>query len=561
MVLGDPNEFLELLRGAIPYYVIIFLPILIILSPLEPVLGSHEFSVYRVQQYDLQGTTYGCRSSLMNVEARTLHSVVFTRRGVLARITELTAAKYRDIISQMAGGLIILLPEHLNAISAQEKQHILELERTILEEETSVPVYFAIETAEVRQIYKNVENSMNTDGMGSAAEAMMNSISANGFQLVVSASQPKVMSDVQIVNIWGKLPGYGLEEQLPSVVIVAHYDAFGVAPALSYGADSNGSGVVALLELARLFSRLYSSSQTHARYNLIFLLSGAGKFNYQGTKKWIEDSLEATEGGLLQDAAFTICLDAIGSGDELYLHVSKPPKEGSPGWILFQDLKSISKMLSPKIHFEMVHKKINLAEEVLAWEHERFSIRRLPAFTLSHLSSPKLLQRNTILDTRENVDVKQLTQNVKIFAEALARQIYNLSRHGETEVFTDSMKVREEFVAAWFDFITSQARGAQLFLENGRHPLLSALEKTMNDYLKEVKVTITRPDKRDPDFAFYDVHIATVSAYSVKPALFDLFLSLAIAVYLVVFYFALLNFSWLLYGLKKITGQTKVKQG
>lgn len=42
------------------------------------------------------------------------------------------------------------------------------------------------------------------------------------------------------------------------------------------------------------------------------------------------------DGGLLQDAAFTLCLDTIGSGDELYLHVSKPPKEGSPGWMFLQ---------------------------------------------------------------------------------------------------------------------------------------------------------------------------------------------------------------------------------
>lgn len=41
----------------------------------------------------------------------------------------------------------------------------------------------------------------------------------------------------------------------------------------------------------------------------MFLLSGGGKFNYQGTKKWIEDNMEAA--GRLSDydrsSLFSVC--------------------------------------------------------------------------------------------------------------------------------------------------------------------------------------------------------------------------------------------------------------
>lgn len=55
--------------------------------------------------------------------------------------------------------------------------------------------------------------------------------------------------------------------------------------ALSVGSDSNGSGAVALLEIARLFSRLYSNPKTRGKYNLLFGLTSGGPYNYNGTNK------------------------------------------------------------------------------------------------------------------------------------------------------------------------------------------------------------------------------------------------------------------------------------
>lgn len=77
---------------------------------------------------------------------------------------------------------------------------------------------------------------------------------------------------------------------------------------MAFGAESNGSGVAMLLELVRLFSHLFSTSHTHGRTNLLFLLSGGGKLNYQGSKKWLEDNLDTTDSSILQVGFFIIAV-------------------------------------------------------------------------------------------------------------------------------------------------------------------------------------------------------------------------------------------------------------
>lgn len=198
------------------------------------------------------------------------------------------------------------------------------------------------------------------------------------------------------------------------------------------------------------------------RYHLMFSLTGGGKYNFLGTKRWIEDNLDhagefflkclsftaavlinlnmsspvwftcnpnfsSPESSLLHDnVAFVLCLDTLANSDELYMHVSRPPKPDTPINSFIQLLEEVTSFTArskvwcrpisvfmalnlgsflqvvssrfPWVKVGLVHKKINLVESTVAWEHERYSLRRIPSFTLSHLEDPKSELRGSILD-------------------------------------------------------------------------------------------------------------------------------------------------------------------
>ncbi|XP_053228402.1 nicalin isoform X1 [Podarcis raffonei] len=526
--------------------------LLLLLGP-PPTSAAHEFTVYRMQQYELGGQPYGTRNAVLNTEARTVEADVLSRRCVMMRLMDFSYEQYQKALRQSAGAVVIILPQNMYSVPQDVIRQFMEIEPEMLAMETIVPVYFAEEDDDLLSIYEQTQAASASQGSASAAEVLLHTATANGFQMVTSGAQSKAVSDWLITSVEGRLTGLGGED-LPTIVVVAHYDSFGVAPWLSHGADSNGSGVAMLLELARLFSRLYTYKRTHAGYNLLFFASGGGKFNYQGTKRWLEDNLDHTDSSLLQDnVAFVLCLDTLGRGNSLHLHVSKPPKEGTLQHAFLKELELVVASQFPEVRFSMVHKKINLAEDMLAWEHERFAIRRLPAFTVSHLESHRDGLRKSIMDVRSaagaRVDPKILTRNTRIVVEALTRVIYNLTEKGvpvDLQIFTEQMQIQQEQMESVMDWLTSQPRAAQLVDKDST--FINTLEYYMSRYLKDVKQHHVKADKRDPEFVFYDQLKQVMNAYRVKPAIFDLLLALCIAAYLGVAYVAVQHFS-LLYRL------------
>ena len=69
--------FDNMFKSSFPLTFIVFIPaVLILVSPL-PAEAAHEFTVYRMQQYDLQGQPYGKPGvSLVNVSKLNVSSVI-----------------------------------------------------------------------------------------------------------------------------------------------------------------------------------------------------------------------------------------------------------------------------------------------------------------------------------------------------------------------------------------------------------------------------------------------------------------------------------------------------
>ncbi|XP_054640714.1 nicalin-1-like isoform X2 [Dunckerocampus dactyliophorus] len=480
------------------------------------------------------------------------------------RVPDFTTKTYNEAQRQNAAAILILLPQNISSVPHEAIRSFMVSESEALMKETLMPVYVAPEDEQLLYMYEEVKRAASTRTLSIFIRVLRSMVTATAFQILVSNNAPiKAITDSTLVTLEGVLPGAG--EDIPTIVITAHYDSYGLAPWLSYGADSNGSGVIILLELARLFHKLYSSPSTRPRYHLMFSLTGGGKYNYLGTKRWIEENLDHAESSLLHDnVAFVLCLDTLANGDELYMHVSRPPKSDTPMHAFIQHLEEVVSSRFPGVKTGLIHKKINLVESTVAWEHERYSLRRIPGFTLSHLEDPKSERRGSLLDTVSQVDFRKLKRNGVIIAEALARYMYHLSDKGspkDVQLFKGQLDFHDSRISSLMSFLTSVPRATQLMDKESSHILLvNSLEQEFKRYLQQVHRHTFRQDKRDPDITFFDQMNQPVVMYRVKPAAFDLFLGGCITAYLGIVYFAIQNFGYVYKKLKaavKPTSSTK----
>ena len=102
------------------------------------------------------------------------------------------------MLSNGAGGFVLILPGDLTNLVGTCRETMLDIEQELLSQELDVPVYFAMETPELLELYSSLDDGQNRQ-QNSALSALVQSISSSGYQLVVSAGNPQPLKVIYIV--------------------------------------------------------------------------------------------------------------------------------------------------------------------------------------------------------------------------------------------------------------------------------------------------------------------------------------------------------------------------
>ncbi|CAI5439018.1 unnamed protein product [Caenorhabditis angaria] len=489
-----------------------------------------EFHAYRLNQYEISGNIYGSKNYRVAYEAVSLNSRTL-RRCMVTTWRELLTLDVDDMWQLSTGAVLIFIPSDIEKLSDVDRQKFLEFENRLSTVKTDLSVYVAPTTEDSASVLADVNNK--EDKVQSIVQQLIQSIAGNTIQLTSGDNDGELTDTYKPSNIVGRLSSN--ERGAPTIAFVAHYDSSSVIPGLSAGSDSNGSGIVALLELLAVLSKFYDRPTTRPPFNLLFIWTAAGKMNYQGTRHWIDEYQKGSDDEKLDLA---ICIESIGrKTDGLYMHASKQPSETSVAANIFRRIKAIA----PNKKFDLVTKKISLTS-VSSWEHEKFNIKRMPSVTLSTLPSPTDIARNSILDNASQIDEDELIENVRIIAEAVLGYILNLPENGpstDSRVSSESTMLSKEAVDKqrihhFIRQFASKPRpvGDKLATES----TIANIAAAASGYSKVSKSAVTITDAK-----VYGVTKSKLVAERVKPAVFELVISGGVMAYLAVFYYIAIN--------------------
>jgi len=506
--------------------------------------GARVFDVYRLLQYDQGHAQFGSRRATIDHLAATsnVKSEKLSKYIIVLQLEELTQTPdlIQKLLNRHVSGILIVLPEDPTSVDLAAWSPIeTQLAQTLID----IPVWMTYGDAHIKELIQELQHE---EGVGLHQPSLL---MGDSYKLSVPPIEGQLVKAVETVNLQATLPG--AKQDAPTIAIVTHYDAFSIAPELARDVSGSASSMSALLELARLFSKLDTKNpKTQSDYNLVFLATGAANFNFTGTTHF----LNSVDSRVLDSVEFVLCLDSIGREDGLTLHVSRSPAKDSTAKRIYDMFDAVAQQMG--IPFSVVQKKVNTTSDHFPWQHEHFSMKRILAGTLSgYKTVSALMSRSNLFDVKPHSHV--LAKNVKFIAESLARIIYKIPANSSAKVFEDSLSVSEQYLSSWTNTIGSVPRMLPFLTKDSHKKLLiTGLEKELKRFISDVtKVSFIIPSNYGR--VYYDQMVASMSGYRSKHVVFDIVFSVCLIVVFGLFYASLKGFKETIRGLQNAIYGTK----
>ena len=401
-----------------------------------------------------------------------------------------------------------------------------------------MPVYFTYETNELRQIYLDLKNEYEFNmkkGKDSKKEETKKSIldylyiKESYLHFSLSIKEPQLKKSLNLENIYGFLEAPSQNGSPNTIIaIVAHYDTLGIISDLPHGINSNGSGILALLELIRIISKLYENYESVIKYDILFVLTSGGNENFKGTEQFINN----LEPSINENLQYVLCLDSIGSlneKDNLYLHLSRYPREYE---VTPNKLYNIFNLTAKNmdINLNYIKKKVFLSEDFVPWEHEQFSKKKIISATLSTLNSPpeNIFTRNLFTDIE--IDLNVVSKNIKFIVESLIQFLFDYDNTKFTIFKNDKTLIDNKNLESLYNYLKKTPR-FPLSIERG-----SKFNNDMYNYFSSYLQKVKKESFEFNDIQFYENNSGDIKIYTVKSKIIDLYLLLGILIYLLFIY-------------------------
>jgi hypothetical protein len=162
------------------------------------------------------------------MEARGVNATILNRKCVILHWTNLTYDTFNNLISRGAGALLLLLQKDWTGQNDKTVVEWMQLEKQLLSNEFAIPVYFTFENKFMTEVLATLSNSINEET--SAVSAFISSVAGQGYAIIADATEAAPINDIEILTFVGKLTGQAYEADLPTLVLLSHYDTFGLAP-------------------------------------------------------------------------------------------------------------------------------------------------------------------------------------------------------------------------------------------------------------------------------------------------------------------------------------------